>query len=120
MQGSQITLESFAERNTTESEKGRTEATSMGVEQSVDEKTTYDDLIPLVIADDNIDEALKVVVGNREAPGMDGMSVHELEQWVDTNRQKFIESEWLSVRERCTNRRVPNVMHGGGKGQPTA
>jgi len=59
MQGSQITLESFAERNTTESEKGRTEATSMGVAQSVDGKTTYDDLIPLVIADDNIDEALK-------------------------------------------------------------
>ena len=60
------------------------------------------------------------MVGNREAPGMDGMNVHELEQWMDTNRQKFIESEWLSVKERRTNRRVPNVMHGGGKGQPTA
>jgi group II intron reverse transcriptase/maturase len=82
-------MDSFAERNTTESEKGRTEATSMDVTQSVEEKTTYDDLIPFVIADDNIDMALKVVVGNRGAPGVDGMSVFGLEQWLNTNRQEL-------------------------------
>ncbi len=80
MQRSQKTMDSFLKRDRTESE-GLEGATSIYVAQSV-EGSTYDDLIPMVIDDDNIEEALRRVVGNGGAPGVDGMTVHELEPWI--------------------------------------
>ena len=47
----------------------------------------YDHLMKAVIDDNNIDEALKRVVGNRGAPGVDGMDVTELEPWLKLNRE---------------------------------
>ena len=88
MQGSQKTLESFAESSPTESEEGRKGAVSMDAAQSA-EKATYDHLIPMVIDDYNIDRALERVVGNRGAPGIDGMTVEELALWTASNREEL-------------------------------
>ena len=55
----------------------------------------YCDLMQKVIADDNIDKALKQVVGNRGAPGADGMTVYELEPWLKLNCEVLKdELEW--------------------------
>ncbi len=42
------------------------------------ERVTYADLIEKVLDDENIERALKQVVGNRGSPGIDGMTVLEL------------------------------------------
>ena len=44
----------------------------------IDGRVTYDDLIEPLLSDDNIQRALEQVVSNRGAPGVDGMTVHEL------------------------------------------
>ena len=44
----------------------------------IDGRVTYDNLIETLLSDDNIETALKQVVANRGAPGVDGMTVHEL------------------------------------------
>jgi len=88
MQGNQKTLESFDEKHRTESEGYRAEAISIDAAQSMEE-VTYDGLIEKVVDDDNIDTALRRVVGNRGAPGVDGMTVHELESWLKTNREEL-------------------------------
>ena len=88
MQGNQKTLESFAEKDRAEPEGYREEAVSIPVAQSVEE-VTYGNLIDAVLEDDNIDRALKKVVGNRGSPGIDGMSVDELESWLETNRRNL-------------------------------
>ena len=49
------------------------------------EKVTYDGLLEKVLSDDNIEKALKQVVGNRGAAGVDGMSVYELGDWLPAN-----------------------------------
>lgn len=43
-----------------------------------DGRTTYHDLMEKVLDDDNIEQALKQVVANKGAPGVDGMTVDEL------------------------------------------
>lgn len=84
----QKTLESFLQEDRTESEGPVAEAPSMCVTESVG-RGPYLDLMKDVIADDNIDRALKQVVGNRGAPGVDGMTVYELEPWLKNNREEF-------------------------------
>ena len=84
----QKTLESFLQEDRTESEGPAVEAPSICVTESVG-RGPYLDLMKDVIADDNIDKALKQVVGNRGAPGVDGMSVYELEPWLKNNREEF-------------------------------
>lgn len=86
MQRTQKTLDSFSCGDRTESEVRVNEAQSMEYTESVDTEPCYD-LIQKVIADDNIDMALKQVVGNRGAPGVDGMTVYELEPWLKLNRE---------------------------------
>ena len=88
MREQQKTLESFLQEDRTESEGPAVEAPSMCVTESVG-RGPYLDLMKDVIADDNIDRALKQVVGNRGAPGVDGMSVYELEPWLKNNREEF-------------------------------
>lgn len=86
MQRQQKTLDSFLCGNKAEPESNKVEAQSMLCADSVD-MGPYDNLMKDVIADDNIDMALKRVVGNRGAPGVDGMTVHELEPWLKLNRE---------------------------------
>ena len=69
-------MDSYPGRDTTESEEYQG-AHSIDVMGIVD-RVTYDNLIEKVLADDNIQKALKQVVGNRGAPGVDGMTVYEL------------------------------------------
>ena len=79
----QKTLESFHEMDTTESEEYH-EAQSRQVAEHED-KATYDNLIESVLDDENIKLALRQIVGNRGAPGIDGMSVFELQEWLPAN-----------------------------------
>ena len=90
MQGNQKTPDSFRGEGTTESGDNRSEAISTSPTQSMG-TVTYADLIEMVVDDGNIDRALKRVVGNRGAPGVNGMSVHELEPWFVQNREAFKE-----------------------------
>lgn len=83
MQGKQKTLDSYSERDTTESEEYR-RAHSLLVAKTAG-TATYDGLIENVLDDKNIEDALKKVVGNKGAPGIDGMSVFELREWLPSN-----------------------------------
>ncbi len=121
VQRSQKTIDSYLEENRTESEDTEG-ATSMHVAQSAEE-STYDDLISRVIDDGNIEEALKRVVGNRGAPGVDGMTVQELESWVHTNKDELKtlieEGRYLPVPVR--RKEIPKPSGGVRKlGIPTA
>lgn len=88
MQRSQKTLESYGSEDRSETESTDRSATSMRIAQSM-EQVTHDDLMKAVVDDDNIDRALKRVVGNRGAPGVDGMAVDDLEPWLHNNREDF-------------------------------
>ena len=121
MQRSQKTMDSFLKRDRTESE-GLEGATSIYVAQSV-EGSTYDDLIPMVIDDDNIEEALRRVVGNGGAPGVDGMTVHELEPWIQTNKGelKSLIAEGRYIPTPVRRKEIPKPNGGVRKlGIPTA
>lgn len=91
MQGSQKTLDSFDGEQGTESPRARAEAVSMSCPQS-GEEVVYRDLIEKVVDGVNVDEALRRVVGNHGAPGVDGMTVDELALWVASNRQDLVET----------------------------
>lgn len=52
---------------------------SSGYDIDIAGETTYDNLIELVLEDDNIQKALGQVVENKGSPGIDGMTVYELE-----------------------------------------
>jgi group II intron reverse transcriptase/maturase len=54
-------------------------------ETEKDETVTYDNLLEDVLSDDNIKKALKQVVGNKGASGVDGMTVYELAEWLPAN-----------------------------------
>ena len=104
MQRQQKTLDSFLCGNKAEPESNKVEAQSMLCADSVD-MGPYDNLMKDVIADDNIDMALKRVVGNRGAPGVDGMTVYELEPWLKLNREMLkdeLESGRYTPRPRHT------------------
>ena len=83
MCGTQKTLDSYPARDTTESEEYQG-AQSMSAAE-MEGRHTYDDLIERVLDDENIAEALERVVSNRGAPGVDGMTVHELAVWLPAN-----------------------------------
>lgn len=86
MRRTQKTLDSFLCGDRTESDVRMDEAHSMEYTESADTEP-YRNLMHEVVADDNIDRALKQVAGNRGAPGTDGMTVHELEPWLKLNRE---------------------------------
>ncbi len=81
-------MESFLTEDRAEPEGQSAEVPSMCATESVG-RGPYHDLMKDVIADDNIDRALKQVVGNRGAPGVDGMIVHELGLWLRNNREEL-------------------------------
>lgn len=89
MRGKQKTIDSFLEEVRTESED-TPEAQSITMAE-MKEMSTCDDLIDRILSDDNLSEALERVVGNRGAPGMDGMSVLELPDWLHANAESLKE-----------------------------
>lgn len=94
MCGKRKTLDSYDERSGTECPNADAVALSIHLTQS-EEKVIYHDLIESVLDDENIETALGRVVGNRGAPGIDGMSVFELQGWLHDN----IDSLKQSIRE---------------------
>ena len=83
MRGKQKTMDSYLLDDRIRSED-RAGAPSMSEMDTV-EGDTYSDLLEIVLDDENIGKALKQVVGNRGAPGIDGMSVLELQEWLPAN-----------------------------------
>jgi group II intron reverse transcriptase/maturase len=121
MQRNQKTLDSFLKDNRAEPERSEG-AISMDVAQS-DEESICRNLIERVIDDRNIDEALKRVVANKGSPGTDGMTVGELEAWLQTNRNELkttiAEGRYVPVPVR--RKEIPKPSGGMRKlGIPTA
>lgn len=89
MQREQKTMDSLDGGNRAEPEGNHAEAPSISSTQC-GEEVTYDNLIDAVVDVGNIKDALRRVVGNRGAPGVDGMSVHELVEWLPANTEALI------------------------------
>ncbi|MCQ2071367.1 MAG: group II intron reverse transcriptase/maturase [archaeon] len=83
MRGKQKTLESLIAEDRSETE-GRRKADSVCSTDNGSE-TVYADLIEDVLSPENMGLALKKVVSNRGAPGVDGMTVDELGPWLESN-----------------------------------
>ena len=121
MRGKQKTLDSYPGRDTTESEEYQG-AHSMSDTESA-ERVTYDDLIEKVLDDENIGRALRQVVGNRGAPGIDGMSVFELQEWLPANIEDLKNKVRAGKYKPSPVRRVEIPKPDGGTrelGVPTA
>ena len=84
----QKTLDSYGQMDRAEPEEHGVVALNMSITES-EVGGPYHELMSKVIEDDNIDRALEQVVGNRGAPGADGMTVHELGPWLDSNREEL-------------------------------
>ena len=84
----QKTLDNYGLKDRAEPEEEATVALNASITES-DVREAYHNLMPFVIADENIDRAMEQVVGNRGAPGVDGMTVDELEPWLKTNREEL-------------------------------
>ncbi|MCQ2071317.1 MAG: group II intron reverse transcriptase/maturase [archaeon] len=89
MQGKQKTLDSFVEKDTTESEGYQPGADSIRGSDYDMYREPLDDLMERVLARDNLDAALRQVVGNRGAPGPDGMTVEQLGPWLAVNGERI-------------------------------
>ena len=57
-----------------------------------DGRTTYENLLELVVSDGNLERALDKVVSNRGSPGVDGMTVLELREFFPEMRDSHRES----------------------------
>ena len=68
-----------------------TEALSM-LFVGTDGRTTYENLLELVVSDGNLERALDKVVSNRGSPGVDGMTVLELREIIPEMRDSLRES----------------------------
>ena len=112
MQGRQKTLESYPTYRRTESGVSAEIARSMCITESSD-VGPYD-LMSAIIEDGNIDDASKQVIGNRGAPGIDGMKVDELLPWLKLNRE-ILKDELMTGRYKPTPvRRVEIPKDNGG------
>ncbi len=121
MQGTQKTIDSYRGRDTTESEEHRGAHSIQGAE--TDGRDAYGDLIELVLDDDNIERALRQVVGNKGAPGIDGMSVFELQERLPANIEEIKSKVRAGKYKPKPVRRVEIPKPDGGTrtlGVPTA
>ncbi|MDO5862592.1 MAG: group II intron reverse transcriptase/maturase [Thermoplasmata archaeon] len=87
------------------------------------EEAACDGLLEAVLDDGNIAQALKRVVGNRGAPGTDGMSVQELAEWLPSNIDALKETIRAGKYRPSPVRRVEIPKPDGGTrslGVPTA
>lgn len=117
----QKTIESYHAVDTTESEEHHGARSTTSTESA--ERATCDDLIEKVLEDENIQQALKQVVGNHGAPGVDGMTVHELELWLPANLEALMEKIRAGKYKPKPVRRVEIPKPDGGVralGVPTA
>lgn len=71
--------------------EGLTEALSMRSVET-DGRTTYENLLELVVSDGNLERALDKVVSNRGSPGVDGMTVLKLREIFPEMRDSLRES----------------------------
>ncbi len=122
MRGKQKTEQESCPRGSTRESPGPEGAHSIS---SVDDEvgTVYRDLIEEVLDDGNIDEALKQVVRNNGKPGVDGMTVHELEARMPDMREPLKESIRTGKYRPKPVRRVEIPKPDGGArnlGIPTA
>ena len=90
MRREQKTIDSFDWGDRAEPEPNHAEAPSIPSTQC-GEGVTYDNLIDAVVDVGNIKDALRKVVGNHGAPGVDGMTVRELVEWLSTNTEALIQ-----------------------------
>ena len=90
MRREQKTIDSFVWGDRAEPEPNHAEAPSIPSTQC-EEGVTYDNLIDAVVDVGNIKDALRKVVGNHGAPGVDGMTVQELVEWLSTNTEALIQ-----------------------------
>ena len=66
---------------------------------------------------DNLNQALKKVKANKGAPGIDGMTVTELESWLEANQDQLMESLISGSYRPSPAGRVEIPKPGGGKRQ---
>lgn len=121
MCGKQKTLESYPGEYRVEPE-GPQGAHSMSESDNAEE-AACDGLLEAALDDENIAQALKRVVGNRGAPGTDGMSVRELAEWLPSNIDALKETIRAGKYRPSPVRRVEIPKPDGGTrslGVPTA
>ena len=122
MQGKQKTLESFDAESRAVPEGTHPEALSMSDAQS-EEAVAYGDLIEKVLDDENIVRALRRVVANNGAPGVDGKSVDDLALWLQDHTEDLKEEirsgNYIPVPVRRKEIPKPNGTHGGVRGTET-
>ena len=73
------------------------------------------DVMALVVSRDNLFAAYHRVKKNKGAPGIDGMTVHELRGWLVTNWQEVREQLLAGTYEPAPVRRVLIPKPGGGE-----
>lgn len=99
-------------------------AEALGIVSSDNEgRVTYDGLMNAILDDGNIDTALKQVVSNRGAPGVDGMTVQELRDGLPAMRGSLEDSIRTGRYRPSPVRRVEIPKPDGGArdlGVPTA
>jgi len=78
------------------------------------ERALTQNLMEEVAAPDNLNQALKRVVANKGAPGIDGMTVAELEDWLGASRKQLTESLLVGDYRPGPVRRVEIPKPGGG------
>lgn len=122
MQGKQKTLDSFDAESRAVPEGTHPEALSTSDTQS-EEEVAHSDLIEEVLDDGNIVKALRRVVANNGAPGVDGKSVDDLAMWLkehtDDLKEEIRSGNYVPVPVRRKEIPKPN---GGVRnlGIPTA
>lgn len=72
-------------------------------------------LMEAVCQKDNLEQALKRVVANKGAAGIDGMTVAQLKQWFPQNEQSLVDSLLGDVYKPQSVKRVSIPKPGGGQ-----
>lgn len=89
---SQLTIWDYLRRDTAEQEEEAGVCLSLRMEEKdTTNKPEQKDLLEQILAPENFDKAVKRVKANRGAGGPDGMSVHELDAWLEDQQEELLE-----------------------------
>ena len=89
---SQHTMWDYLRRDTAEQEEEAGVCLSLRMEKTdTPNKPKQKDLLEQILAPENFDKAVKRVKANRGAGGPDGMSVHELDAWLEGHQEELLE-----------------------------
>lgn len=89
---SQLTMWDYLRRDTAEQEEEAGVCLSLRMEETdTTNKPEQKDLLEQILAPENFDKAVKRVKANRGAGGPDGMSVHELDVWLEDHQEELLE-----------------------------